>query len=130
RIVIEDKPVAPQTVLAAYGVGLPRNTPDYVATDVMNNILGGLFSSRINMNLRERKGYTYGAFSSYQFHRGAGPFLAGTLVRTDVTAPAAQELINELQAISARPPSASEVSLSKNFSLQSLPGQFETANST
>jgi zinc protease len=130
RIVIVDKPGAPQTVLTAFGVGLPRNTPDYVATDVMNNILGGLFSSRINMNLQERNGYTYDAFSFYHFHRGAGPFLAGALVRTDVTAPAAKELFKELQAIAVHPPNASEITLGKNFSLHSLPGQFETVGST
>ena len=130
RIIIVNKPGAPQTALGAFGVGLPRNTPDYVATDVMNGILGGLFSSRINMNLRERNGYTYGAFSFFNYHRGAGPFLAGALVRTDVTAPAAKELFKELRGISTTPPTESEVTLGKNFSLQSLPGQFETVNST
>ena len=54
----------------------------------MNSVLGGLFSSRINMNLREKNGYTYGAFSEFLFRRGDGPFLAGALVRTDVTGPA------------------------------------------
>jgi zinc protease len=130
RIVIVDKPGAPQTALAAFGVGVPRNTPDYAAIDVMNNILGGLFSSRINMNLRERNGYTYGAFSFYEFHRGAGPFIAGALVRTDVTGPAAQELIKELNTINTDPPNASEVNLAKNFSLQSLSGLFETDSFT
>jgi zinc protease len=101
-----------------------------VATEVMNDILGGLFSSRINMNLRERNGFTYGAFSSYDYHRGAGPFLAGALVRTDVTGPAAQELFKELHAITTDPPSGSEITLAKNFSLQSLSGLFETASLT
>jgi zinc protease len=130
RLVIVDKPGAPQTALFAFGVGLPRNAPDYAAADVMNNILGGLFSSRINMNLRERNGFTYGAFSFYEFHRGAGPFMAGALVRTDVTAPAAKELFKELHAITVDPPNASEVTLGKNFSLESLSGRFETASST
>ncbi len=130
RIVIVDKPGAPQTALMAFGVGIPRNAPDYIATDVMNDILGGLFSSRINMNLRERNGFTYGAFSFYQAHRGAGPFVAGALVRTDVTAPAAQELFKELHAIAVDLPNASEVSLAKNYSLQSLSGHFETVGAT
>lgn len=130
RVVIVDKPGAPQTAMVAYGVGLPRNSPDYVATDVMNQILGGLFSSRINMNLRERNGYTYGAFSFFDFRRGPGPFMAGAMVRTDVTAPAAKELFKELHAITVDPPNASEVMLGKNFSLQSLSGMFETAGST
>jgi zinc protease len=109
---------------------MSRNAPDYAAADVMNNILGGLFSSRINMNLRERNGFTYGAFSSFDFYRGPGPFLAGALVRTDVTAPAASELMKELHAISVDLPNASEITLAKNFSLQSLSGLFETVNST
>lgn len=130
EIVIVDQPGAPQTALFAFGVGLPRNTPDYAANELMNDIVGGLFSSRINMNLRERNGYTYGAFSFFEYHRGAGPFLSGALVRTDVTAPAAKELVKELTSLSTNPPTASELALAKNFALQSLPGQFETAQST
>src|SRR5581483_2402597 len=72
----------------------------------------------------------YGAFSFYDFHRGVGPFLAGALVRTDVTGPAARELVKELHAIQTNPPTASEVALSKDFALRSLPGRFETAQST
>ena len=63
QIVIVDKPGAPQTALIAFGLGVPRATPDYPAVNVMNSVLGGLFSSRINMNLREKNGYTYGGFS-------------------------------------------------------------------
>ena len=130
RVVIVDKPGAPQTALIAFGVGVARKVPDYAALDVMNEILGGLFSSRINMNLRERNGYTYGAFSFYEAHRGPGPFLAGALVRTDVTAPAAQELYKELRSICADLPTQPEIALAKNFSLQSLSGSFETASIT
>jgi len=130
RIVIVDKPGAPQTALIGFGVGAARRIADYAALDVMNEVLGGLFSSRINMNLRERNGYTYGAFSVYQTHRGPGPFLAGALVRTDVTAPAAQELYKELRSIISDLPTASEIALAKNFSLQSLSGRFETASIT
>ena len=64
---------------------------------VMNKALGGLFSSRINMNLREEHGYTYGASSQFVFRRSAGPFLVGTGVRTDVTAPAVCEILKELE---------------------------------
>ena len=63
KIVIVDKPGAPQTALIAFGQGMPRSSPEYAAIDVMNSVLGGLFSSRINMNLREKNGYTYGAIS-------------------------------------------------------------------
>ena len=82
------------------------------------------------MNLRERNGYTYGAFSFYETHRGPGPFLAGALVRTDVTAQAAQELYKELRSICVDFPAATEIALAKNFSLQSLSGRFETAAMT
>jgi zinc protease len=130
RIVLVDKPGAPQTALIVFGVGIARRSSDYAATDVMNAILGGLFSSRINMNLRERNGYTYGAFSFFDALRGAGPLLAGGLVRTDVTAPAAQELFKELHAITTEPPTTTEIQLAKNFALQSLSGHFETARTT
>ncbi|HZQ51646.1 MAG TPA: pitrilysin family protein [Bryobacteraceae bacterium] len=126
RIVIVDKPGAPQTTLAAFGVGLSRKTPDYVPVELMNSILGGLFSSRINMNLREKNGFTYGAFSRYLFRRGAGPFLAGAQVRTDVTGPAARELFAELNRIRTDPPTAAELKLAQDYALRSLPGQFET----
>ncbi len=130
QIVIVDKPGAPQTALAAFGLGLPRDTPQYAAVTVMNNVLGGMFSSRINMNLRERHGYTYGAFSQYSFFRGDGPFLAGALVRTDVTAPAARELFTELHRIRTDPPTASELKLALDGELRALPGHFETVLST
>jgi zinc protease len=130
RVVIVDKPGAPQTALFVFGLGIARNTPDYAASNVMNDILGGLFSSRINMNLRERNGYTYGGFSFFNEHRGVGPLVSGAQVRTDVTAPAAQELMKELHGITTGPPTETEIQLAKNFSLQSLSGRFETNRST
>jgi zinc protease len=130
HVIIVDKPGAPQTALFAFGVGLPRTTPDYAAVNVMNSVLGGLFSSRINMNLREKNGFTYGAFSDYWFHRGAGPFYAGALVRTDVTTPAARELFTELNRIRTDPPTPTELRLAQDNALRSLPGQFETARVT
>ncbi len=130
RLVIVDKPGAPQTAMAAFGLGLPRNTPQYAAVNVMNNVLGGMFSSRINMNLREKNGFTYGAFSQYMFYRGTGPFFAGARVRTDVTAPAANELMKELARIRTDPPTEQELKLAREGELRSLPGHFETASST
>jgi zinc protease len=130
RIILVDKPGAPQTVLGAFGVGLPRTTNDYAASEVMNNILGGLFSSRINMNLRERHGYTYGAFSRFRYSRGNGPFFAAAMVRTDVTTPSTEELLKELHAISTTTATEAEVALGKNYALHSLPGEFEVADTT
>lgn len=128
HIVIVDKPGAPQTVLGAFGIGLPRSITDYPAVEVMNGILGGLFSSRINMNLREKNGFTYGAFSAFFYYRGAGPFFSGSLVRTDVTAPAARELFTELQRIRTDVPTAAELKVSQEYALRSLPGHFETVD--
>ncbi len=74
RLVIVDRPGSPQTQLRVATIGVPRSTPDYVPVRVMNTILGGLFSSRINLNLREEHGYTYGANSQFVFWRSGGPF--------------------------------------------------------
>jgi len=129
KVVIVDKPDSPQTALFAIGLGVPRNTPDHAAIEEMNATLGGLFSSRINMNLREKHGYTYGAFSGFAFNREGGPFFAGAQVRTDVTGPAATALFAELDRIHTDPPTAEELTLAKNNALRSLPGSFETVDS-
>jgi zinc protease len=92
----------------------------------MNSILGGLFSSRINMNLREKNGYTYGAFSQFAFHREGGSFISGALVRTDVTAPATKELFTELNRIHTDAATPEELKLAKDNALRSLPGSFAT----
>jgi zinc protease len=126
KIVLVDQPGAPQSVILAFGVGLPRSSPDYAPVTVMNTMLGGLFSARINMNLREKNGFTYGAFSRYQFRRGAGPFLAGAQVRSDVTAPAVRELFKELDRIRTEPLSADELRMAKDSIIRSLPGDFES----
>ena len=75
-VTLVNKPAAAQTVLTVGQVGVARNTPDYIPLMVMNGVLGGQFSSRINLNLREDKGYTYGARSSFAFRQGPGPFEA------------------------------------------------------
>ena len=130
KIVIVDKPGAPQTALIAFGQGIPRSSPEYAAIDVMNSVLGGLFSSRINMNLREKNGYTYGAFSVFRYYRDGGVFYSGAQVRTDVTAPAAKELFSELNRIRTDPPTAAELKLAEDSELHSLPGEFETVKET
>ena len=130
KVVIVDKPGATQTTLVAFGEGPPRASKDYPAISVMNSVLGGLFSSRINMNLREKNGYTYGGFSGFFFYRDGGPFYAGAQVRTDVTAPAAKELFSELNRIRTDPPTAAELKLAKDNRLLSLPGYFETVSAT
>jgi zinc protease len=125
-IYIVDKPGAPQTSLAVATIGAPRSTPDYVPLEVMNMVFGGQFSSRINMNLREEHGYTYGAHSSFAFRRGAGPFSASAGIRTDATAPAVQELFREVERIRNTELSAEELKVAKDAWALSLAGDFET----
>ena len=127
KILLVDKPGSPQTALITFGVGLPRSSPDYPAVTVMNTMLGGLFSSRINMNLREEHGYTYGASSFFRYSRGTGPFISYALVRTDVTAPAAEQLFKELDGIHTKPLTDAELRQSKNSIIRSMPGDFESA---
>lgn len=128
HVVIVDKPGAPQTMLMAFGIGVPANSPDLPALQVMNYTLGGSFASRINMNLREEHGYTYGASSGYRVYRSGGQFIAGGLVRTDVTASAAKELMSEITRFPSNPPTEAELTASKDALVQSLPGQFETTS--
>src|SRR5499427_1338793 len=127
RLVVVDKPGAPQTELRVGAIGAARSTPDYEAARVMNEELGGLFSSRINLNLREEHGYTYGASSQFVFRRSAGPFLVGTGVRTDVTGPAVAEIMKELKRIRESDVSQEELTLSKDSLVRSLPADFETS---
>ena len=126
KVILVDKPGSPQTTLIAFGLGVPRSTPDYAAVTEMNSVLGGLFASRINMNLREKNGFTYGAFSGFAFHRGGGPFYSGAQVRTDITGPATKELFAELNRIHTDPATPEELKLAKDNALRSLPGQFAT----
>ena len=130
KIVIIDKPGSPQTALFAYGFGLPNTTPDLQALQIMNYTLGGSFGSRINMNLREEHGYTYGANSTYSFYRQGGNFAAGGLVRTNITGEAAKELLYEIQRFPSAPPSEAELKAAKDARIQSIPAQFETSAAT
>jgi zinc protease len=128
HIVIVDKPGAPQTALIAFGLGVPQSSPDAEVLSVMNYSLGGSFGSRINMNLREVHGYTYGANSAFREYHDGGIFQAGGLVRTDVTAAAAKELMSEIRNFPDKPPTTEELAAAKEASIRSLPGRFETAS--
>jgi len=126
RIILIDKPGIPQAVLRIGHIGVARSNPDYVSIDVMNTTLGGLFSSRINLNLRERHGFTYGASSSFVFRRGPGPFVIATGVRADVAGQAIIEIFNEIERMRDTQPTGEEMSLAKDSIARSLPGLFET----
>jgi zinc protease len=127
KLVVVDKPGAPQTQVRVASIGVPRATPDYEAILVMNETLGGLFSSRINLNLREQHGYTYGASSQFVFRRAAGPFVIASGVRTDVTAPAVTEILKEVRRMRETPIAPDELNLAKDSLVRSLPAQFETS---
>ena len=99
---------AAQSELRIGHVGLPRSTPDYHAVLVLNMILGGQFVSRLNMNLREDKGYTYGARTSFEFRRAPGPFVFQTSVQSAVTADAVREVLSELQTIRDERPATAQ----------------------
>ena len=129
KLIIVDKQGAPQTQLWIGAVGTARRSPDFAAVQVMNNAFGGTFSSRLNLNLREDKGYTYGAFSTFLMRKSAGPFFALAGVRTDVTGPALVEMLKEASGMSTRPLSVDELRLAKDNLVRSLPGDFETDQS-
>jgi len=127
RIVIVDKAGSPQTQVRVAGIGAARSSPDFRPMQVMNIALGGLFSSRINMNLREAHGYTYGASSGFSFRRAAGPFQVASGIRTDVTAPAVDEIFKELRGMVERPLTEDELTKAKDAMANSLPGAFESS---
>jgi len=129
KLVLVDKPGAQQTYIRVGRVGVPRSTPDYAALEVMNAVLGGLFSSRINLNLREEHGYTYGAASFFAYRKGAGPFQVVAPVRTDVTGAALSEVFKELRRMADTPMTPDELRLAIDSQTRSLPGLFETSAS-
>jgi zinc protease len=126
RLVVVDKPGTPQTALRVARIGTTRKSPDYPALQVMNAAFGGLFSSRINNNLREAKGYSYGVFSQFRYDRTPGPFVIAGSVRSDVTGAAVTEIFKEVRGMREQPLPAAELAGARNSQVLSLPGQFET----
>lgn len=116
----------PQSELRIGGLGIARTDPDYAAVQVMNAILGGLFSSRINMNLREDKGWTYGASSRIDPRKRRGPLYVGTAVDSRATVPAISEILKEMERMKDGPPADDELQLARNAITLSLPRLFET----
>jgi zinc protease len=122
-IYVVDKPGAAQSVITIGQVGVSRGNPDFYALQVMNSILGG----RLFMNLREDKGYTYGAFSNFAFRRGAGPFMASADVQTAVTKESIIEFLKELNGIrGAIPITPEEFEAKKKSLILGFPRNFET----
>jgi predicted Zn-dependent peptidase len=124
-IYLVDKPNAPQSQIRIGSVAVPRSTPDYFPIQVANTILGGSFSSRLNMNLREKHGYTYGASSTFDMRIQPGPFFAAAGVQTDKTSESLTEFFRELNGI-LQPVPADELARAKNYVSLRFPAGFET----
>ncbi len=128
RIVLVDKPNAAQSVMVIGAPGLERSSPDYAAVEVMNTILGGLFTSRLNFNLRETKGYTYGVGSRYDFRLAPGPFTASAAVRTNVTDSSLVEFFKELRKMRDSLVTEEELAKAKASLELGIPDELETTS--
>ena len=128
RFALIHRPAAVQSELRIGQVATSRHSPDYHALLVLNMVLGGQFVSRLNLKLREEKGYTYGARTSFDFRRGPGPFVLQMSIQTDVTADAIRESLAELRAVRAeRPPEDGELEMARAALTRGYPRNFETA---
>jgi len=129
-IYLADKPGAAQSTFAIGTTGPPRSTPDYYALQVMNTILGGMFQSRLNANIREEKGYSYGVGSSFAYGKGPGAFRTGGDIVSAKSDAALMEFMKELRGIRGeRPITDEELSTAKDALTQRLPGTFASAQS-
>ncbi len=120
------RPGSVQTEIRVGHVGLPRVIPDFHAVSVMSAILGGLFNSRLNRKLREEKGYTYGAGAGFDMRRGPGPFAVRAAVNTEVTVPALEDMLAELEKMRAAAPATAELHAARDFLVGVFPLRFET----
>jgi zinc protease len=121
------RPGSVQTEIRIGHRGLPRRIPDFHAVSVMGAILGGLFNSRLNMKLREEKGYTYGAGAGFDLRRGAGPFAARAAVNTEVTVASTIDTLTELNRMRTDPVTPSELNAARDFLIGVFPLRFETS---
>jgi zinc protease len=130
RVVFVEQPGAVQSVLRVGTVGPARTGADFMAANMAGTLVGGMFSSPINMNLREDKGWSYGAFGGFNESRDAGLFAVRTQVQADKTAPAIDEILKELATAAANVPSDKDLTMARDYLLKSLPGNFETNAAT
>jgi zinc protease len=121
-----DRADAPQSELRIGHASVARTHPDFYALSIANAILGGLFNSRINMNLREAHGYTYGAFSSFDWRRHTSVWSVSTAVKSEVTVAAAKEVLDEIARFRQEPVKADELSLARDYLVGVFPLRFET----
>ena len=126
-MIIVDKPGSPQSLILAGHIAPPTGTPDNIAITAMNDIIGGQFTSRVNMNLREDKGWAYGAFTFMPDARGQRMWMVYAPVQTDRTGDSIKELLNEFYSyLSDARATHSELDKTVKNNVNSLPGQFET----
>lgn len=125
RIYVVDKPAAPQASFRVGAIGVARSTPDYYALQVMNTILGGPFTSRLNQHLREDKGYTYGAFSGFSMRREPGPFTATSEIVSAKSDSALFIFMKDLDSV-RKPVPPAELEKAQKYLQLGLPGRFET----
>ena len=126
KLYLLDKPGAAQSVIRVGSLGAPRSHPDYFAYVLFNNLFGGQFTSRLNKNLRQDKGYSYGYRSWYEWHRQSSLFLAGGGVQTGVTKEAVHETLREFHDIkNDRPISQEEFQTAQDGLLRQFPSSFE-----
>ena len=130
KIYLVDKPGAAQSVFNIGLPGPPRNTPDYFALQVLNTILGGQFQSRLNANIREQKGYSYGVNSGFGYGKGTGAFRAGGSIFSAKTDAALIEFMKELKGIvGEKPITDEELKTAKDSLIQGLPQRFASVSS-
>jgi len=127
RIVVVDRPGAPQTELRVGHLGVARSTLDFHAISVLNAIVGGLFNSRLNNLLREARGYTYGINSSFDMRRHPGPFTVRCAVQTEVTVPAITDILGEISRIREGAVEAPELTIARDYLVGVFPLRFEAA---
>lgn len=125
-IFVVDRPGAVQSEIRICDVGVERSHADFLPIRVMNTVLGGAFTSRLNMNLRERHGFTYGARSGFSARRRPGPFSIGAAVANDVTAAALREALHEVRTLRDGGPTADEVASARDYIAGILPLQLQT----
>ncbi|MFL6660149.1 MAG: M16 family metallopeptidase [Massilia sp.] len=126
NVVVVQKDDATQTALQVTLIGTDRKTPDFAALEVLNAVLGGLFTSRINTNLREEKGYSYGVYSQFDYRRTPGPFDIAGSVRTNATGASIAEIFKEVRAMREHLLTPAELDNARNAQVLSLPGHFDT----
>jgi predicted Zn-dependent peptidase len=126
QVVFVPKPGLDQTVIVVGRPGIALGHPDEYALELATTVFGGFFGSRLNMNLREEKGYSYGAGASVDARLGVGPLTASSAVRKDVTGPALDEFFREMKGLQERPITQKELEAAREGLVRAIPGAFES----